>query len=100
MIQFLKIVQKYNLYFKQSKCDFDTKEIPILGVVVGQEEVQMENNKVKAVTEWKTPIKIKEVESFLGFVNFYLRFIKNFSHTVKPLNELKGKKKWKWKKKH
>ena len=52
----------------------------------------MENNKVKAVMEWKTPTKIKEVESFLVFVNFYQRFIKNFSHIAKPLNKLKGKK--------
>ena len=47
------------------------EEIHILGVVVDQEEVQMENDKIKAVKEWKTPIKIKEVESFLGFANFY-----------------------------
>ena len=51
MIQFLKIAERYNLYFKWLKCDFDIKEIPILEVVVGQEEVQMENNKVKAVKE-------------------------------------------------
>ena len=56
----------------------------------------MEANKVKAVKKQKTPTKIKEVESFLGFANFYRQFIKNFSHTVKPLNELKGKKEWKW----
>ena len=37
-------------------------------------------------------MKIKEVESFLGFENFYQRFIQNFSHTAKPLNNLKGKK--------
>ena len=35
IVQFLKIVKKHNLYFKRSKCDFDMKEIPILGVVVG-----------------------------------------------------------------
>ena len=56
----------------------------------------METNKVKAVKEWKTPTKIKEVESFLEFTNFYRQFIKNFSHMAKPLNELKGKKEWKW----
>ena len=50
--------------------------------------------------EWKTPTKIKEVKSFLGFANFYQRFIKNFSHIARPLNELKGKKKWKWEKWH
>ena len=70
-IHFLKIVKKHNLYFKQLKCDFNVKEIPILRVVVGQGEVQMENNKVKVVTEWKTSTKIKEVESFLEFSNFY-----------------------------
>jgi len=37
-----------------------------------------------------------EVESFLAFANFYQCFIKNFSHIAKPLNELKGKKEWKW----
>ena len=36
------------------------------------------------------------MKSFLGFANFYRQFIKNFSHTAKPLNELKGKKDWKW----
>ena len=65
------------------------EEIPILGVIVGKGQVQMETNKVKAVKKWKTPTKIKEVESFLGFVNFYRQFIKNFSYTAKPLN---GKK--------
>jgi len=60
----------------------------------------MEQDKVKAVKKWKMPMKIKEVESFLGFANFYQRFIQNFSHTAKPLNNLKGKKKWKWKEEH
>ena len=55
----------------------------------------MKNNKIKVVKEWKISTKIKEVKIFLGFVNFYQQFIKNFSHTVKPLNELKGKKNWK-----
>jgi len=55
----------------------------------------MENNKIKAVKEWKISTKIKEVKIFLGFANFYQQFIKNFSHTAKPLNELKGKKNWK-----
>ena len=72
------------------------EEILILGVVIKRGQVQIETNKVKAVKEWKTPTKIKEVESFLGFANFYKQFIKNFSHMVKPLNELKGKKEWKW----
>ena len=51
IIHFLKVAEKHNLCFKWSKCNFDAKEIPILGVVVGKEEVQMENNKIKMVKE-------------------------------------------------
>ena len=70
-IRFLKIVEKHNLCFKRSKCNFDMEEIPILGVVVGKRQVKMEQEKIKAIKEWKTPTKVKDVESFLGFTNFY-----------------------------
>jgi len=60
----------------------------------------MEQEKIKAVKEWKTLTKVKDVESFLGFANFYQQFIQNFSHTAKPLNKLKGKKDWKWEEEH
>jgi len=83
MVRFLKIVEKHN---------FNMEEIPILGVVVGKGQIKMEQEKIKAMKEWKTPTRVKDVKSFLGFTNFYQRFIHNFSHTVKSLNELKGKK--------
>ena len=70
-IRFLKIAEKHNLCFKRLKCDFNMEEIPILGVIVGRGQVKMEQEKIKAVKEWKTPTKIKDVESFLGFANFY-----------------------------
>ena len=92
MTQFFKIAEKHNLYFKRSKCDFNMEEIPILEVIVGKGQVQIENNKVKAVKKWKTLTKIKKVESFLGFANFYRRFIRNFSHITRPLNEFKRQK--------
>ena len=91
-IRFMKIAKRHNLCFKQSKCNFNMEEIPILGVVVGKGQVKMEQEKIKAVKEWKTPMKVKDVKSFLRFANFYRRFIHNFSHTARPLNELKGKK--------
>jgi len=91
-VRFLKIAKKHNLCFKRLKCNFNMEEIPILGVVVGKGQIQMEQEKIKAVKEWKMPTKVKDMESFLGFANFYQYFIQNFSHTAKPLNELKGKK--------
>jgi len=71
------------------------EEIPILGVIVGKGQIKIEQEKIKTVKKWKTPTKVKDVESFLGFTNFYQCFIHNFSHTVRPLNELKSKKEWK-----
>jgi len=71
MIRFLKIAEKYNLCFKRSKYDFNIEEIPILGVIVEKGQVKMEQEKIKAVKEWKMLTKVKDVESFLGFVNFY-----------------------------
>ncbi len=47
------------------------EEIPILGVIVGKEQVKMEQEKIKAVKEWKTLTRVKNVRSFLGFANFY-----------------------------
>ena len=91
----MKIAEKHNLGFKRSKYDFNMEEIPILGVVVGKGQIQMKQEKIKAVKEWKMLTRVKDVESFLGFANFYQRFIQNFSYTTKPLNELKGKKEWK-----
>ena len=70
-VRFLKIAEKHNLCFKRSKCDFDIEEISILEVVVEKGQVKIEQEKIKAVKEWKTPTKVKDVESFLGFANFY-----------------------------
>ena len=100
MIRFLKIAEKHNLCFKRLKYDFNMEEIPILRVIVGKGQVKMEQEKIKAVKEWKTPTRVKDVESFLKFTNFYQWFIQNFSHIAKPLNELKGKKDWKWEKEY
>ena len=100
MVMFLKIAEKHNLCFKRSKCDFNMKEISILGVIVGKGQVKMEQEKIKAVKEWKTPTRVKDIESFLRFANFYKRFIHNFNHIAKPLNKLKDKKEWKWEEEH
>jgi len=47
------------------------KEILILGVIVGRGQIKMEQKKIKVVKEWKTLTKVKNVESFLEFENFY-----------------------------
>ena len=71
MIRFLKIAKKHNLCFKRSKYNFNMEEISILGVIVEKEQVKMEQEKIKVVKEWKTLTKVKDMESFLRFTNFY-----------------------------
>ena len=83
----MKIAKKHNLYFKWLKCDFDIKEISILEVVVGREEVQIEKNKIKAIKGWKISTKIKKSRNFLEVCK------KNFSHMAKSINKFKEKKK-------
>jgi hypothetical protein len=70
-IRFLKIADEHNLFFKRSKCTFNTPEISILGFIVSQGEVRMEEEKIQAVKDWPTPQTVKDVEKFLGFANFY-----------------------------
>ena len=57
----------------------------------------MEQSKVKAIMEWKAPSTVKQLQSFLGFANFYRCFIQDFSSLAKPLTELTRKEAtWKW----
>ena len=58
----------------------------------------MDPVKVVGVRDWLTPCNVTEVKSFLGFINFYCRFVDNFSHITKPLNALtKTSTQWSWK---
>src|SRR5229473_2353354 len=68
----------------------------VLGFIVGNEQICMDPGKVAAIKEWKSPRTKKELQTFLGFANFYRRFIKNFAEDSLALTPLTGKKEWKW----
>ncbi len=70
---------KYQLYAKLEKCEFHTTSVAFLGYVISQEGVAMDESKVHAVLNWPLPSTIKELQRFLGFANFYRRFIRGFS---------------------
>lgn len=72
------------LYIKAEKCEFHVRQTSFLGYHIGHQGVKMDESKVKAVTEWPQPSTLKELQRFLGFANFYRRFIRNYSMIASP----------------
>ena len=96
--QVLSVLQKHNLFLKPEKCQFEASEIEFLVVVISQNQLKMDPNKIEALVDWPTPQCKKDVQQFLGFVNFYRRFVKDFAKTARPLNHLCGSSPWSWNK--
>src|SRR5258707_6139986 len=92
--QVLSTLWEWRLFLKPEKCKFEQKEVKYLGLVISKDHVAMDLMKVRRVMEWLTPMKVKEVQSFLGFVNFYQKFICNFSDIACPLYTLTRKTQW------
>ena len=76
------------LKLKPSKCFFFREEIEYLGHVVSGKGISTNPKKIEAVSKWPTPKTVYDVRSFLGFVGYYRRFIKNFSRITKPIREV------------
>ena len=76
------------LKLKPSKCFFFREEIEYLGHVVSGKGISTNPKKIEAVSKWPTPKTVYDVRSFLGFVRYYRRFIKNFSRITKPIREV------------
>lgn len=87
----LKALKKYNLRLKPSKSEFHKQRIEFVGIIVSYNGLEVNPDKVARVTEWKEPTTIKEVQEFLGFVNYYRQFIKGYSKIAVPLTELTKK---------
>ncbi|PIL30814.1 hypothetical protein GSI_06982 [Ganoderma sinense ZZ0214-1] len=77
--QVLKRLQEHDLYLKAEKSEFEVTEVEYLGVILKPGQVLMDPVKLKAILEWQTPKTVKQVQAFLGFRNFYRRFIRDYS---------------------
>ena len=67
----IKRLEENNLYVKLEKCKWKVREVGFLGVVIGEEGIKMEEEKVKEVLDWPAPRCVKDVQKFLGLANYY-----------------------------
>ena len=81
------------VYLKPTKCKFKKTKIEYLGMVITEGKISMDSVKLKGIQDWLAPTTVKEVRSFLGFGNFYRKFINKFSELAASLNGLLKKDK-------
>ena len=87
----LQRLQKYDLYLKPEKCTWDQTSVEYLGVIISEGQVRMDPAKLSGITKWPQPRSLKETQSFLGFCNFYRRFIQDYSKLAHSLHLLTKK---------
>ena len=84
----LERLREADLQMDIIKSEFFVKETTFLGVIVSTNGIRMNFKKIQVIVDWMTSINLKEVQAFLGFCNFYRRFIRNFAKIVKCMNKL------------
>ena len=87
----LAVLRKHQLYAKIQKCEFGREEMTFVGFLVSKSGIGMDPAKVVAIMDWPIPKTVKEVQSFLGFSNFYRKFILHYSSLTSPLTSLTRK---------
>src|SRR5258705_12264402 len=91
--EILQTLRSYKLFLRLEKWKFDCREVDYLRLVISKDHIVMDPVKVQQATDWPQPMKVKDVQSFIGFMNFYSRFIWNFSEIACPLHTLTQKSK-------
>ena len=90
-------LKQHDLYANLAKCSFATQEVEFLGFLVGTTGVSPDPNRIDAIRGWPVPTNLKELQSFLGFANFYRRFVAGYAGVTVPLTELlKGSQAFQW----
>ncbi|HEX3418956.1 MAG TPA: RNase H-like domain-containing protein, partial [Stellaceae bacterium] len=87
----LQRLKERDLFLKLEKCKFEQEEIDFLGMVISHNNVKMDPIKLAGIKDWPAPKVVKQVRSFLGFCNFYRRFISHYSEKALPLTNLTKK---------
>jgi len=87
----LETLMAYDLYLKPKKCTFQQTHIEYLELLISEGQISMDPVKVGGITQWPTPVRLHDVQAFLGFCNFYRRFICDYLTIACPLFNLAKK---------
>ena len=89
----LQALSEAGLHLDIEKCEFNVTEVVYLGIIVITDSIRMDLKKIQAILDWEDPLCTRDVQSFIGFANFYRRFIKDFSKVAAPMIALTRKDK-------
>jgi RNase H-like domain found in reverse transcriptase/Reverse transcriptase (RNA-dependent DNA polymerase) len=90
-------LREHNLFLKAKKCKFCQTRIEYLGMIIEEGRISMDAVKLGGIRDWPIPTTLKQTRSFLGFGNFYRKFISHYSELAWPLNDLTKKdKQFEW----
>jgi transposase InsO family protein len=81
-------LREAGLYGNPKKCLFETTWTTFLGYVITPEGVSVDESRVREIREWPVPTTEMEIQAFLGFTNYYRRFIKNYSKITAPIHDV------------
>ena len=87
----LRRLEENDLFVKPEKCVWKVREVGFLGVIIRENGVRMEKEKVQGVIEWLVPKSVKDVQKFLELANYYRQFVKDFAKIARPLHEMTRK---------
>ena len=84
----LQILQENKLYCKLKKYEFNKTELRFVGHIVGAKGIRVDPEKISAVTDWPAPHHVHELRKFLGFTNYFRKFLQGYSQRTGPLTKL------------
>ena len=97
VLRIMKRLKEAGIKLNPTKCEFHKAETEYLGIIIGPDGTKVDPVKAEAIEGWTIPKNKRDIQSFIGFCNFYRRFIKEFSRIAKPLYKLtENKVPWDW----
>jgi transposase InsO family protein len=84
----LELLRQHQLHAKRSKCEFGTSAIAFVGHIISSDGIQVDPAKTSALKNWPRPKNVQQLRSFMGFVNYYRRFVYKLAEVAGPLFKL------------